>query len=260
MLRNILKYSHYIFGTFWADLRYRYAGTALGFFWFILTPLLEVAIYSVVFSQIVSIRSGGSRGAAYVIYLVAGLFPFLSFSQMLNKGTNAIVTSAIYIRRSLIPIEVFVFKEILFSGFSLLLYLVFLLPVNFFAHNSVTWHLILFPLFTVLLTSLGFGMALVLANLRVLFPDLSEVIPVLTNLWRWTLPIMYSDENFPEGLKWLMRINPLYYFIRVFRDIIVDHKVPPLEAWISMILWVCIALLIGGWVTRKLRSEVKDLI
>ena len=54
MLRNLYDYRRYIFGSFWMDLRYRYSGTALGFFWFIITPLLEVLIYAVVFSQIVT--------------------------------------------------------------------------------------------------------------------------------------------------------------------------------------------------------------
>jgi lipopolysaccharide transport system permease protein len=260
VLRNLFRYRRYIFDTFWTDLRFRYSGTALGFFWFIVSPLLEVAIYAVVFSQLVSIRSGGGRDISYVIYLVSGLFPFLAFSQMISRGSNAINANALYMRRSLIPAEVFVFKEVLISGFSLFIYLVFLIPVSLAVHNPITWHILFFPVFVALFSLFGFGVSMALANLRVLIPDLGEVISVIIQLWRWTLPIMYVDTNFPERLKLLIRINPPYYFIQSFRDMMIEHTIPAMDGWLFMFFWIGVALLIAGWITRQLRSEVKDLI
>jgi ABC-type polysaccharide/polyol phosphate export permease len=260
MLKNLYKYHRYLLGSFWTDLRYRYAGTALGFFWVIVNPILELIIYTVVFSQIVSIRSGGGRGISYVLFLTSGLFPFLAFSQMINRGSSAIKSNALYMRRSLVPSEVFVFKEGLLASFSFLIYLVLLLPISLVAHNPITWQAALMPLFAVLLLMLGFGMAIPLANFRILFPDLAEIVPVLLQLWRWTLPVMFTDKNFPGWLRRLMSLNPPYYFIRSFRDVLIEHTIPPIEAWLSMGFWILVFLFIAQLVSRWLRNEVKDLL
>ena len=260
MLKNLYTYRRYLLGSFWTDLRYRYAGTALGFFWVIINPIVEVIIYAVVFSQIVSIRSGGGKGISYVLFLTSGLFPYLAFSQMISRGSNAIKSNALYMRRSLVPAEVFVFKEGLLTSFSFLIYLVLLIPISLVADNPITWQAVLMPVFAGLLLLLGFGMAIPLANFRIFFPDLGEIIPVLLQLWRWTLPVMFSDKNFPTWLRRIMSLNPPYYFIRAFRDVLIEHRIPPMEAWLSIGFWIIAFLLIAQLVSRWLRNEVKDLL
>ena len=260
MLKNLYVNRRYILGSFWTDFRYRYAGTALGFFWFFINPLLEAAIYAIVFTQLISIRSGGGQGISYTLFLTSGLFPFLAFSQLINRASNAIKANALYMRRSVVPSEVFVFKETLLSAFSLMIYLVLLVPISLAAGNAVSAMALLMPLFAVLLMALGFGISLPLANLRVLFPDLGEIISVLLQLWRWTLPIMFSDAKFPPLLRRLMSLNPPYYFIHSFRDVLIDHALPSWEAWLSMIFWIVVTLAAAQFVAGRLRNEVKDLL
>ena len=260
MLKHIYTYRRYILSSFWADLRYRYAGTALGFFWFIINPMLEVLIYAVVFTQLVTIRSGGDRGVSYTLFLVSGLFPWIVFSQFLRRGSNAIIANALYMRRSLIPSEIFVFKELMISFFTLLIYLMLIIPISLIVNNPITWSALLMPVFAILLLFVGFGLSLALANLRVLFPDLSEIIAFIIQLWRWTLPIMYSDEGFPIKLRQIMSLNPPYYFIQSFRVVLIDHIMPSSTAWINMFFWVLFFLVFGSKISSWLRREVKDLL
>ncbi|HEY5902175.1 MAG TPA: ABC transporter permease [Anaerolineales bacterium] len=260
MINNLYANRRYILGSFWTDFRYRYAGTALGFFWFFINPLLEAAIYAIVFTQIVSIRSGGGQGISYTLFLTSGLFPFLAFSQLISRASSAIRTNALYMRRSLVPSEVFVFKECLLAAFSLMVYLVLLVPISLAAGNPLTVHALMMPVFAILLMLLGFGFSLPLANLRILFPDLGEIITVGLQLWRWTLPIMFSDAKFPKLLKHLMSLNPPYYFIRSFRDVLIEHRMPPQEAWLSMAFWIVVTMIIAQLVAGWLRHEVKDLL
>ncbi len=259
MFKNIYTYRHYLLGSFWSELRYRYAGTALGFFWFIINPMLEVLIYAVVFTQLVSIRSGG-QGVSYTLYLVSGLFPWLVFAQFLQRGSNAIASNALYMRRSLIPSEIFVFKEFLISLFTLVIYLILLVPISIIVQNPITLSALLMPFLATLLLLLGYGMALALANLRVLFPDMKEIISFILQLWRWTLPIIYSDENFPDTLQKIMRINPPYYFIQSFRTVLIEHIAPANTAWLIMFFWIALSIGIGSKISSWLRSEVKDLL
>ena len=96
------------------------------------------------------------------------------------------------------------------------------------------------PVFAVLLLVLAFGITIPLANLRILFPDLSEIIPVM--------------------LQRLMSLNPPYYFIRSFRDVLIEHSLPPMNAWLSMGIWIAIFLTVAQLASRHMRNEVKDLL
>ncbi len=260
MIKEIYIYRKYLSGAFWADLRYRYAGTALGFFWFFLVPLFETAIYAVVFTNIIPARTGGKTGLAYTVFLVSGLFPWLTFSQMISRGSNAINSNSIYIRRSLIPINVFIFKDALISLFTFLIYLVFIVVISIIANNPIRITAILIPFLAIMITLLGYGISISLAYLRVMFPDIGEIIMVALQLWRWTLPIMYSDDTFPGWLQKILRLNPPYYFIRSFRDVLLNDVFPSWQAWAVMFFWLILFFMIGSFVARKLHDEVKDLL
>lgn len=260
MLRSIYSHRYYLLGSFWMELRYRYAGTALGFFWFVISPILETIIYTIVFTLVLSIRSGGRQGESYVLYLVSGLFPWLVFTQLIQKGSNALIENALYMRRSLIPSEVFLFREYLLSLFTLIIYFILLMLISIIVHNPITLSVFFMLLLSVLFLLFGYGISLVLANLRVLFPDIKEIISFILQLWRWTLPIFYSDEIFPRKLLQFMKMNPPYYFIQSFRTVLIDHTTPINQAWISMFFWVVLSLGIGAKVSSWLRSEVKDLL
>lgn len=260
MLKNLYTHRRYLLSSFWTEFQYRYSGTSLGMLWMFVGPLFEVLIYAVVFSQIVSIRSSGGRGISYTLYLTSGLFPFFAFSQMLNRGSNAIKKNALLMRRALVPAEVFVLKEGLLVGFTLSIYLIFLIVISVIAKNPLSWTAALMPVFGILLFILSYGLALILANLRILFPDIGEILGIIIRLWRWTLPIFFSDKGFDPWLRRLMSLNPPYYFIRSFRDVLIEHTIPPIGAWLSMGFWIVIFLALASLVTNRLSNEVKDLI
>lgn len=258
MIKNLYLHRRYLLGSFWADFRYRYAGTALGLFWFIINPLLEALVYTVVFSQLVGFRSGGTRGVAYTLFLITGLFPWLTFSQTITRVSNSLNAESTYLRRLPIPSDVFVAKGALVSTFSLLVYMVVLIPINLLFGNSLSWTWFLLPVLVFLIGALGFGISLILAHLRVFFPDVGEILGVLVHLWRWTLPINYSIDIFPDWLRSLIVYNPPYYFISSFRDLIIDKQLPPAVAWLHMAGWTLIFLTLGSIISKRLGADVKD--
>jgi lipopolysaccharide transport system permease protein len=258
MIKNLYRHRQYLFGSFWADFRYRYAGTALGIFWFIVNPLLDAFIYTVIFSQLMQLRTGGGRGISYTIFLLAGLFPWLTFSRIITVGSNSLNAGALYLRRLAIPPGIFIAKDVLVSLFSFFIYILVLIPINLFLGHLPSWHLILIPAVAILFAVMGFGMSLILGHLRVFFPDIAEVLPALMQLWRWTLPINFSQEIFPEWLRAIMQFNPPYYFILSFRSIIIDREMPQPVNWIYMMIWALLFFVLGSVVTRLLESDIRD--
>jgi lipopolysaccharide transport system permease protein len=258
MLKNLYAHRRFLFGSFWTEFRFRYAGSALGIFWFIVNPLLEAAIYSFVFTYLIGLRSGGARGGSYTLFLLIGLFPWLAFSTMLTQGSNSLNTASIFLRRLSVSTDVYVAKESLIAMLSLAIYEVILIPISLLLGGSLSWSMLILPVIIFLFVALGFGMSLALSHLRVFFPDVGEILGVLVQLWRWTLPINYAVDLLPEWARSIMKYNPPYYFITSFRDVFLDGKIPPVEAWINMVVWVVVFVAIGSVIAKRLGSEVKD--
>src|SRR5687767_5171816 len=115
MLNHFYQYRRYIWQNARDELRYRYAGASLGIFWHLIHPLLQVLIYTFVFTQVVIIQPEDQQDAPFVLYLCAGLFPWLAFSETLLQGSNAFLENAVYLKRLPIPAEVFLAKNVLIS-------------------------------------------------------------------------------------------------------------------------------------------------
>ncbi|MDH5506685.1 MAG: ABC transporter permease [Anaerolineae bacterium] len=260
MITHLYTHRRYILKNSSNELRYRYAGTAIGIFWNIINPLLEILIYTVVFSQLFTLRSGSSDPRAYVLFLITGLFPWISFAEAILHGSRSLIKNRVYLRRLALPPDIFIAMNALTSFYSLLLYFVLIILVVSVMGNPLGWSLLLLPLIGLLLHGLAFGITLAIANLQVLIPDVGEVLRAIVHLWRWTMPIIYTIDIFPENIQPLFRLNPPYVFIQSIRQIIIEQTLPSPQDWALMFAWIAVFLLFGAFVSRKLASDVKDEI
>jgi lipopolysaccharide transport system permease protein len=257
-LKRLWSFRKYILANAWNNMRYQYAGTGLGALWNLLNPIIEVAIYAVVFSQIMGMRGSARGGSDYVIFLVSGLFPWLSFSETLLKGSNAFSTHARYMRYHAIPPEVSVIINTVTSFYRVLIYMVIVSLLALLSGLSVGWaYLLLIPL-SFLFQLLGFGIALMVAGVRFLLPDLGEVLEAIVQIWRWLLPIMYTIDNIPKKYHLMFQIDPPYYFLNAYRSIITKNTIPDINTWMIMAAFALVFVLIGSWVHQFVSSDVRD--
>ena len=124
MIVNLWRYRAYIVKNALSDVRYRYAGSAMGIAWNVITPLAQIVIYSFVFSQIMVTRlTGLGSQASFTLYLCAGLLPWAAFTDCVLRGANAFIENAHYLKKLPIPEQVFVAKNAmaatLFLGISM---------------------------------------------------------------------------------------------------------------------------------------------
>jgi ABC-type polysaccharide/polyol phosphate export permease len=258
MFKHLYTHRHYIWKAAWNDLRYRYAGTELGVFWHVINPLLEVLIYTVVFTRVLVVRAGGEQEAFFVLFLCVGLFPWLSFAETILQGSDAFLQNANYLRRLALPAEIFVAKNVLTSTLSLYISLILLLLLSLLLDKPLSWSWLTLPAVALLLQCLAFGFALTLATLRVFFRDVGEVLRALMQLWKWTMPIIYPEALVPERFQPWLVLNPPYVFIQAIRSVLLEQRFPPLAAWATMFAWIFLSILLAAVVMQKLRSEIKD--
>jgi lipopolysaccharide transport system permease protein len=260
MLSRLYAYRSYIWRNAWTAFRHRYAGTGAGIFWNIINPLVEVLVYTVVFSRLISLRSNGTRDITYILYLCTGLFPWLSFAEALTRGTNSILSSKTYLRHLPIPSEVFVAINSVSTTINLVIYLLLLIGLNFILGGGINWNFLFLPVLGLLLQLLSLGMTLGLASLQVLIQDVGQVLGAVMQVWRWTLPIMYDETIFPAKYLPYYHLNPPYYFIKSIRDIILYQQSPTMEAWGYMIFWTVLFWVAGSLIARKTRADVRDAL
>jgi ABC-type polysaccharide/polyol phosphate export permease len=257
LITHVYQHRRYIWRNAWNDLRYHYAGTGMGVFWNVIHPLITILLYTLIFSWIFPQRA---RGEAYVLHLTSGLLAWRAFTDTIQRGSNAFVKHARYLKRLAIPPEVFVTKICLTGTLLLFLYYLLLLPISVWLGNDLGLQIILLPALLLALQLLAFGMALALAHLRALFPDVEQIVQAVLPLWMWTLPIVYPETVIPEAWRPWFVLNPPYSFIHSIRSAGFQQQLPEWQMGISMIVWILVIISGATIVHYHLQTEIKEVI
>lgn len=242
-----------------ADLRRRYAGSVLGGLWALLSPLLEVAAYGIVFGWILG--SGRGAGMPYAILIASGLFPWMWFREAV-EGCSTVLIDNRWVRRSRVPPELLVARVLLVSSPRALVGLIVV-----FGYAAIsgprpslgTWAL---PVIALGLQGLAsFGLGLAIAPLTTLFPDLRPTLVSGLTLLTFASPVLYPEAlvqpPFATALLW----NPFSHALRLYRS-----PIEPL-AWPSAFLSVAVGLatvilfcVVGAAVQARLRFKARDVL
>ncbi|MCB0207987.1 MAG: ABC transporter permease [Anaerolineae bacterium] len=261
LVANLYRYRAYIFSNALNDLRSRYAGSGFGVLWNILLPVSHILIYTLVFSQIMTMRGSVSRSSNdFILYLCSGLFPWLVFSASVIQGSNALQANARYLNKLPIPEEIFVAKLAVTETLVLGIYLILLLIAAPLLGHFLHWTILLLPLVGILFQILAFGMALLLAPLVILFQDIAQVIGIVLRLGMWLAPIVYADTLLSEQTLAVLRWNPAYYYITTFHDLFLWGHIPPWTTWAIMLGWATVFVGIAYWILQKLRPDLRDAL
>ena len=210
------------------NLKARNASTALGLAWWVLNPLIMAGVYFLVFGFIFNARQGESQ---YLAYLLSGMFAFNFVTMSMTGGANSILANSkllanIRFPRLILPLSAL--AEALY-GFlaSLLVYYFIAWPAD--GVRPTAWLLFL-PGIVLLQTVFNLGLASLTARLAVPFRDINNLIPHLNRLWMYLSPIIWPMSfvaDKPELFQWILRINPLYSFIVLYRTALMGRDFEP---------------------------------
>jgi len=261
MILNLWRYRWFIARKALSDVRHRYAGSAMGVAWNVLNPLAQILIYALVFSHLMAPRVPGTgSGAAFALYLCAGLLPWAAFSECVLRGANAFIENAPYLKKLPIPEQVFVAQNAaaatLFLGIAMALLLVVTVAMG--GTLSLAWLGV--PAVLVLFQAFGFGLGLLFSTLTVFLRDVGQALAIALHLWMWLTPIVYVKEILPAAIQAAMPFNPAYPFIDALHRMIVSGEWPAAGQWPVMLLWAGATPIVGYLVLRCLRPEIRDVL
>jgi homopolymeric O-antigen transport system permease protein len=239
----------------------RYAGSVSGLAWTLLHPLAQLAIFGVVFSRIFRIGVPAEYpGVGYVAFLAVALWPWLMFSDGLQRAMACVAAHAELIRKVAFPHRLLVFSTVLAScAVHCVGFLVVLLALRLWGEplrlSGVPFALGLLIPYMLLCTGIG----ALLAALQTLLRDVEHVLQVVMNILFYVTPILYPITLVPESMRRWVELNPIAWFSERMR-VVLFHG----GGWIMGDLWValgCVAAFIGGlWVFERLSPHFEDFL
>jgi lipopolysaccharide transport system permease protein len=261
LFNALYTYRRFIWKQAVADLRHRYAGTGMGLAWNVVHPLGVILVYSIIFSSIMKTHSADTQiRFGYTIFLCAGLFPWLAFSDCIMRSCNAFVVNASYLKKLPIPEQVFVAQNAVTTALNLAINFVLLLLLATALGLPPRWTWLLLPIPLIFLMVLGFGLGLLLGTLNVFFRDIAEWVTIFLPIAMWTVPVVYPAEKMPAALQAFFPWHPIGPPLMAVRTLFLGGHMPPGSLWIGMIAWPAVMLIVGLLAFKKLRAEIRDLV
>lgn len=241
----------------------RYRGSQLGLGWSILNPILMLAVYTFVFSQIFKARWGTAEGHGpwgFAVNLFAGLIVFNLFAECASRAPTLILNNPNYVKKVVFPLEILsavsVGSALFHAMTSLTVLLVFEVIVFGRIPNTAYW----LPLVWAPLILASLAVSWILAALGVFLRDIGQIIGVLVSMLMFLSPVFFPISAVPEGLQWALKINPLAGVIEQTRKVLIVGGSPqPLEI-ITGIVTGCIACELSYRGFQKIKSSFADVI
>ena len=241
----------------WRDVKVRYKQTAIGAAWAVLSPLLTVLIFTVVFGMLAKLPS---NGLPYIVFAFAGFLPWTYFAQALTRGSGSLVGNAhlitkVYFPRLMIPVAAVVTPAVDFC-----LSLLTLFGLMIWYRVEPGWSLLALPLFLLLAAAIALAVGLWLAPLNVRYRDVNHTVPFLVQAWMYASPIVYPVTLVPEAWRTLYSLNPMVGVIEGFRWALTGTGSLDVVALAVSVL-VTMTVFVGGLVFfRRMERAFADVI
>jgi lipopolysaccharide transport system permease protein len=261
-LINNLYHGRYILKTMVIkDIKGKYAASLFGPFWIFATPLYQILLYTFLFSIILKVRFEENAGtSSFVVYMLAGLIPWIFFAEATSRGVSVFIENAHIIKKVKFPIEVCVAAIVASSAVTFFIYMVFYTAILIFLglFNMTTFPLFFVPfIIEVLLIA---GLSLGLGSIAVFFRDITQITGMVLNLVFFLTPIVYPSNIIPEKLKWLFDINPFYFIVETYRNVLVRGRLPDAVMTIYPLVVALVLFFCGYYIFNKTKEGFKDIL
>lgn len=228
----------------------KYRKSYLGLLWSLLNPLLTMVVLTMVFSSIFknSIEN-------FPIYLMCGRLIYEYNSESTKAAMNSLISNSSLIKKIYIPKYVFPLSSSIAALVNMFFSLIALIIVMFFTHIELKWTMLFFwlPMLYVFVFSTGLG--LILSAVNVFFRDVKHLYGVFLTLWMYLTPLFYPFDAVPESVQNIIRYNPLYHFIEMFRGMLLDGVLPTLRENLICTGVSAAVLIIGLLCFKKMQDK-----
>ena len=191
----------------WRDIKVRYRQAAFGAAWAVFQPLLNMLIFTFLFSRVGHIHTGG---IPYPIFVYSGLLPWTYFSTVLTTASASLVNNDPLITKVYFPRALLPGGTVLAGLLDLLIGSVLLVALMIYYHVRPTWALLLIPVVLVAMVLLTTGVSMITAALNVRYRDVRYALPFLIQVWMYATPIVYPITAISARFRPILALNPFW--------------------------------------------------
>jgi ABC-type polysaccharide/polyol phosphate export permease len=238
--RDLITYRFVLFNLINTNLRARYRRSAIGFLWTLVNPLFTMTILAVVFSTIYKLPF-----ADFGLYIFSGLLPWNLISNSILNGTMSLVLAEGYLKKVYVPKLVFPIATVGVEAVNFLFSLISLSILALFLGAKASWGLLFLPVALLIMTLFVLGIIMVVSIVTVFFRDLYHILQIIFVGLFYLVPIVYKKEYLADRLAIILQLNPFFYFIQLFHEIIYEAKIPDLSLWLICIILMLVSLAAG---------------
>lgn len=254
-LKELYAYREMIISLVKKDLRGRYKGSVLGFLWTFINPLLQLVVFTLVFSVIM--RADYDK---YYLFLFVALVPWMFFASSVQDGSISILREKDMIKKIYFPREVLPIATVTSSFVNMLLtFIVIFIVLIVTGHGVNPLAIMCLPVIMLVEYIVCLGIALIVSSLTVYFRDLQYILGIVVMALQYMTPVMYGIDmieraNLPDIYMFLFKLNPMTPIINSYRDILYYKTLPDLTTLITGLLMGIAFIVIGACMFKKLQK------
>ena len=243
------------------DFTERYSGSALGFMWSFVYPLINILIYMIIFGSLMGARLPGMSSIwGYGVYLIAGLVPWTAFANTVTRSSTVFldkknIIAKIHVDLPTLPLFIVLSETITFVV-TLAIFLVILLITGV----PLTWYLALIPLLYLIQQVFAYALGFFLAMFVVFLRDLKEVVAIGFQIWFWFTPIVYVFDILPSLAQKILILNPMLSVVSAYHDIFVFQRMPSFFYLSLVFIGSIILIVVDYLIFKKLEKDIRDFI
>ncbi len=253
IFKELYNYRELIKTSVKKDVGGKYKHSFLGVLWSFVNPLLQIAVYAIIFPLIMR-----SNIPNYTVFMVCGLIPWNFFATVLNRATytmieNGNIIKKVYFPRSILPLSMVTSETVNF-----LISTIIIIAFSLIYGMGLSVYMLLYPILLVIQYILLLGISYILSSITVFFRDLQHIVGVIMQLLFYATPVVYSIDTIPANYQWILKLNPMTYIIEGYRNIVYYQTMPDMKK-IGIVLVLGIVLtIIGYFIFNKLQKKFAE--
>lgn len=255
IFKELYDYREMIYMMVRREIRGRYKGSVLGFFWTFLNPLLQFVVYAVVFSLLM--RTDIDK---YYVYMFVAFIPWFFLSTAIPTGANCIHANSNLVQKIYFPRMVLPISTVLTGFVNMLFSEVVVFAVLIFSGFTPTYHVIALPVVMGIQLAFVLGIVLIISALTVYLRDLEHIMSIVVMAWFYATPVVYPLNSMPETIQKLLYLNPMTGIIESYRQILYYRCWPNFSTMVLAavlgLLSICAGMVIFQRLQRGFAEEL----
>jgi lipopolysaccharide transport system permease protein len=244
------------------ELRDRFKGSAAGWVWAVIAPLLAIAVYSFAFTTNLKLDLAVdvSPRVGYALFIFSGIVVFNFFSEMAFRAPMLLHEYASFLKQNIFPSDMLAVISTLRATLYTLISVVVMLVFELAVVRSLPWTVLLLPLVFIPLTAFLVGMSWFLCSIGAFTRDAGYLMITVVPLFMFATPIFYPQSSLPPPFDFWIYANALTGFVEVTRDIVLLAKLPDWRVYAWTLFTSVFTFYFGYWFFDRYRNVIVDVL